>query len=67
MPLKVTVCALTTGALCSQGQSEALVRVTAQLFDDIQSVAESKQLAPVLRTQACPRHESQRVLCPEHT
>ena len=42
------------GSPDSQGQSEALVRVTAQLFDDIQSVIESKQLAPVLRTQACP-------------
>ena len=36
----------------SQGQSEAMVRVTAQLFDDVQSVIESKQLAPMLRTQA---------------
>ena len=38
-----------------QGQSEAMVRVTAQLFDDIQSVVESKQLAPMLRTQASDR------------
>ena len=38
-----------------QGQSEAMIRVTAQLFDDIQSVIESKQLAPMLRTQVSRR------------
>ena len=34
------------------------MRVTAQLFDDIQSAVESKQLQPMLRTQARHRQRS---------
>ena len=34
-----------------QGKSEMEVRHTAQLFDDMQSVVESKQLVPMLYTQ----------------
>ena len=39
-----------------QGKSELEVRHTAQLFDDMQSVVESKQLVPMLYTQVRERN-----------